>query len=107
MAASITIESIKLNNLSIYKYMNKIKYDTNKADSSGEKCTFKHLYEHLIDPFFYSLTSLGICMCINCTKYTEDENIFYRNPDKNEKLTSLRYCTQLCHILKFHHNAVI
>ena len=95
MARSINIEPLAFHHISMFGDCIKFNYDVNKADSTGENTTTKHVYANPLNSYVCSHLGLGIYLCLFADRFANTEFIFKREDTEKKKVASTGYCSQL------------
>ena len=95
MARSVNIEPLSFHNFTVFGDTIKVKYDSNKADQSGENTTAKHVYANPLNTFVCSHLALGIYLCLYAEKFRVCQFLFKRSLNEKQKTVSGSYCSQL------------
>ena len=105
MARSINIGVLSLHCFRVAMDSIAVKYDTNKADTAGEKVTEKHLYANPFDPLVSVFLAMGVWCAVEASRFEGTEYLFKQ--DKNQRnAASQRYCLQLSELFEKYKEAL-
>ena len=99
MARSINVEGLAFHNIKVFQDTIQFKYDSNKADPTGDNVSIKHIYSNPLKPFICSFLSLAIYLCLNVQRFTETEHLFKSIKCEKKRVASTNYCSQLKELL--------